>query len=327
MDKKTTTKNEGLEAETVAVVVLNWNGGDEIQDCLKSVFESTHRAIEIVIVDNGSVDGSSAAIRLRFPRTHFISNSRNLGFARGSNQGMEWALERGMRYVLLLNGDARLHPNAIRELLIASAQENDTVVACPRMYLGSASSAVNRLWFAYGTVKLWAGWFGNPASNQVDSPHWALPMDMDYASGCCMLIPEHILQSVGMLDESFFAYCEDIDWSIRIRKSGFRLRYVPTARLWHGRDQSTARTRTAMYRYLATRNNLWVVRKHGSRLELFTCLCVLPLRSLFRIAGMVAGTDWDSIAAELKGIKDGILSPREATLWSDCVDGEPFHAK
>lgn len=314
-----------IEEQPVAIIILNWNGGDEILDCLKSVFESTHRAIEVVIVDNGSVDGSSDAIRLQFPQAHFINNPRNLGFAKGSNQGMEWALHRGIRYVLLLNGDARLHPDAIRELLTVVDSEDSAVVACPRMYLGCANSGVNRLWFVYGTVNLWAGLFQNPAFNQIDSPKWSLPRDMEYASGCCMLIPARVLQTVGMLDEAFFAYCEDIDWSIRVRRAGFQLRYVPTAHLWHGSNRRTDRTRTAMYRYLATRNNLWVVRKHGSRLEVLTCLCVLPLRSLFRITRMVAGAEWRSIATEFRGIKDGVLSPLEAPLRTECSTGEPFH--
>jgi GT2 family glycosyltransferase len=85
------------------------------------------------------------------------------------------------------------------------------------------------------------------------------------------------------------------------------LRYVPTARLWHGSNKGTDRTRTARYRYLSTRNNLWVVRKHGSHLQLLLCLCVLPLRSLFRIARLVTKAEWGSLAAELKGIKDGLL--------------------
>jgi len=295
-------------SRTVAVIVLNWNGGDDILDCLASVFASNHRAIEVVVVDNGSVDGSADAIRRRFPRTHFVCNSRNLGFAKGSNQGMEWALERGIRYVLLLNGDARLHPAAISELLAAVVAKEDAIVACPKMYLGHRDGGVDRLWFAYGTVKLWAGLFRNPAFNQIDSPRWSLPKDMEYASGCCMLIPSRILKKVGMLDESFFSYCEDIDFSLRVRKTGFRLHYSPTAQLWHGSRKPTDRTRSAFYRYLATRNNLWVVRKHGSPSDIVTCFCILPLRSLFRLARTVAGADWGSLAAELKGIRDGVFA-------------------
>lgn len=294
--------------QTVAVVILNWNGGDDILDCLESVFESTYNAIDVVVVDNGSVDGSSTAIRLRFPQTQFIVNPRNLGFAKGSNQGMEWALKRGIRYVLLLNGDACLHPDAISELLEAVIAKDDAIVACPRMYLGQPDGVGNRLWFVYGTVKLWAGLFLNPAFNKIDSPKWSLPKEMEYASGCCMLIPAPILQQVGMLDESFFSYCEDIDFSIRVRKAGCRLQYVPTARLWHGGIRPTGRTRSAFYRYLSTRNNLWVVRKHGSLLEIMLCCCILPLRSLFRIVRMVTSADGNSIAAELKGIKDGVFS-------------------
>jgi len=301
------------EGQSVAVIVLNWNGGDDILDCLESVLESTHKAIQIVVVDNGSVDGSSNAIRLRFPQSQFINNPRNLGFAKGSNQGMEWALARGIHYVLLLNGDARLHPDAISELLAAAVADDDAAVTCPRMYLGHSDDETHRLWFAYGKVKLWAGLFQNPAFNQIDSPKWSLPKDMEYASGCCMLIPARILEKAGMLDESFFAYCEDIDFSLRVRKAGFRLRYVPAALLWHGSSRPTGRTRSAFYRYLATRNNLWVVRKHGSRFEIMTCFCVLPFRSLFRIAHMVAHADWNAIAAELKGIKDGLFSPLRST--------------
>jgi GT2 family glycosyltransferase len=303
--------------QTVAVIVLNWNGGDDILDCLESVFESDHKAVEVLVVDNGSVDGSSDVIRLRFPQAQFIDNTRNLGFAKGSNQGMEWALGRGVRYVLLLNGDARLHPDAISELLAAVVVGDDAIVACPRMYLGYSVDGMNRLWFAYGTVKLWAGVFQNPAFNQIDSPRWSQPKDMEYASGCCMLIPARILQKIGMLDESFFAYCEDIDFSLRARRAGFRLKYVPTAQLWHGSANRTDRTRTANYRYLATRNNLWVVRKHGSRLEVLTCFCVLPLRSLFRIGRMMTGAEWGSLVAELKGIRDGLWWPVEAPFSTD----------
>jgi GT2 family glycosyltransferase len=297
-----------MKDKTLAVVILNWNGGDEILDCLRSVFESKHAAIEVVIVDNGSVDGSTDIIRSRFPHVHWISNPRNLGFAKGSNQGMQWALEYGIQHVLLLNGDASLHSNAIEEMFAVTEDENNTVVACPRMYLGPANAGASRLWFAYGTVSLWLGLFRNPAFNRLDSSKWSVPLDMEFASGCCMLIPARILQHVGMLDEAFFAYCEDIDFSLRIRKAGFRLRYVPTAHIWHGNSTLTNRIRSGTYRYLSTRNNLWVVRKHGSWFEIFTCLCILPLRVLFRMMGMTFRSDWQAIAAELKGIRDGVFS-------------------
>ena len=296
-------------SQTVAVVILNWNGGDDIVQCIESAYQSSHDTLEVVIVDNGSTDGSSAIVRDRFPRVHFITNPTNLGFAAGSNQGIEWALAHQIPYILLLNGDARLGPNAIRELVAVAVREKDSVIACPRIYLGGASSESGRLWFVSGSVKLWAGLFQNPAFDEPVSPHWSEPMNMGYASGCCMLIPASILRNIGMFDISFFAYCEDIDFSLRAHKAGFQLRYVPEAHLWHGSSRPTQRTRTATYRYLSTRNNLWVVRKHGSSLEFFTCLCLLPVRSLFRIARLVTAGNWDSIAAEIKGIKDGLLSP------------------
>ena len=304
-----TTRQMQVQNCTVAVVILNWNGGEDILDCLASVFSSTHKALEVVIVDNGSVDGSSATIRERYPTVHIITNRQNLGFARGSNQGMEWAVNRGVPYALLLNGDARLHPKAIGELLAAARKGNDAIVPCPKMYLWTPGDENDRLWFAVGTVKLWAGLFQNPAFNQVDSELWSQEQNMEYASGCCMLIPATILKQAGMLDDAYFAYCEDIEFSLRVRKAGFHLRYVPDAHLWHGSKRPTNRTRTATYRYLSTRNNLWVVRRHGSRLDFLSCLCILPLRSLFRIAKLAAKRNWSGISAEARGIRDGIFAP------------------
>jgi len=292
----------------VAVVILNWNSGDDILRCISKLIESTYKSIEVVVVDNGSIDGSSGDIRVRFPHIHFINNSSNYGFARGSNQGIRWALEHRFPYVLLLNADARLHSAAISELLRVATSEDDIVVACPKMYLGEEGNGSQRLWFAYGTVTLWAGIFHNPAFNHLDSATWSHSIDMEYASGCCMLIPTSILDRVGMLDESFFAYCEDIDFSLRIRKAGFRLRYVPSAYLWHGSSQPTERTSTSTYRYLSTRNNLWVVRKHGTWYDLIISICLLPLRSFFRIANMAARGQWTCIPAEVRGIRDGIFS-------------------
>ncbi len=221
---------------------------------------------------------------------------------------MQWALEQGIQYVLPLNGDARLHPDAIAEMLTVVEHENNTVVACPRMYGGSASDDPQRLWFAYGTASLWAGIFRNPAFGQIDSSKWSVPLDMEWVVGCCLLIPRRILQGAGMFDEAFFAYYEDVDLSLRIRKAGFRLRYVPTAHIWHGSLRPPRRDLSEMYRYLSTRNSLWVMRKHASRFGIFMYLCLLPCRSLFRIMGMMIHKKWRVIGAELKGIIDGIFA-------------------
>lgn len=304
-DRSEQTRSASLR-NTVAVVILNWNGGDDIQEAVKSIFDSTHKQLEVVIVDNGSADGSSDRIRSLYPQVHFIRNPQNLGFARGSNQGISWSLGRGMDYVLLLNGDARVHSRMIEELLRVVKEEHESVAACPKMYLANDMNGSNRLWFGCGSVCMWAGLFRNPAHNRPDSSLWSIPKDMEFASGCCIMIPRKIFRCVGQLDEAFFAYCEDIDFSLRVRKAGFHLRYVPSALLWHGSASSRECSKRSTYRYLTTRNGIWTVRKHASSIELAICLTILPLRSVFRVVRALQQGEGKMITAEWRGVWDGL---------------------
>ena len=287
----------------VCVVILNWNGGDLTLRCLEDLRKSDYPELTCVIVDNGSTDGSIEAIAKAFPKIGIIRNSVNLGWAGGSNQGIAWGLAHGADYLLMLNNDAWADPAMISLLVAAAAKLQDQVVTVPKIYLGSD---LTRFWFVGGHVNFWTGLFSNPAYNLIDDGRFDATRDVDYASGCCMLMPKRVVECVRGFDHTFVSYVEDVDWSIRCRSAGFRIVFCPTAKLWH--DVSvTGKKRPAMMRYYLTRNHLWTLRRHASPWQFATAMFLLPLRSLWRMARLAGACDGKSITAELRGLKDGLL--------------------
>ena len=288
----------------VCVVILNWNGADLTLRCLEDLRKSIYPAVECVIVDNGSTDGSAEAIAAAHPHVAMIRNPTNQGWAGGSNQGIAWGLAHGADYLLMLNNDAWGDPAMISNLVAAAEKLQDQVVAIPKIYLGGDPK---RFWFARGRVNFWTGLFSNPAYNQIDAGQFDKSPDAEYASGCCMLMPRGIIERVGGFDHSFFSYVEDVEWSIRCRRAGFRIVLCPDAKVWH--DVSvTGKKRPAMMRYYLTRNHLWTLRRHAGFLQFLFALALLPLRSLVRVFRLASAGDGKSITAEFRGLKDGLFA-------------------
>jgi GT2 family glycosyltransferase len=288
----------------VCVVILNWNGRDITLHCLEDLRKSDYPEVDCVIVDNGSTDNSTEVIARSFPEVGIVSNTVNVGWAGGSNQGMAWGLAHGADYLLMLNNDAWADPAMISQLVEAATNLQGQAVTVPKIYLGSDPT---RFWFAFGRVNLWTGLFSNPAHNLIDDGRFDCSPEVEYASGCCMLIPKGIVERVGGFDHSFFSYVEDVDWSIRCRRAGFRIVLCPKAKLRH--DVSvTGKKRPAMMRYYLTRNHLWTLRRHASLLQFVCVLLLLPLRSMWRMMRLLRMRDGESIAAELRGLKDGLMA-------------------
>lgn len=290
----------------VGVVILNWNGGEETARCLESLSRSDYPHWRAIVIDNGSTDGSVDEIAQRFPEVDLIRNPRNFGFAEASNQGAKRALERGDAYVLFLNSDTTVDPAMVSRLVAAAAEHNGLAAVSPLMLQG----VTKRIWFGVGRVDLWKGVFSNPMHNfaPAEALTNSLVQEMEFASGCCVLVPRGILRTVGGFDPRFFAYCEDIDWSIRCRRAGFQLLLCPQAVLWHG-SPSGGRKHYAMTRYLLTRNHLWTLRKHASALQMLCALLWLPPRSAKRMLDAVRQRQWARVPAELKGLRDGLIRP------------------
>lgn len=302
--------------KTVGAAIVNWNSGELTACCIKSLEQSDYSKISVVVVDNGSIDGSAEKLERQFPKLTILRNEKNLGFAIASNQGIAWAVERGFDYVLVLNNDTTAAPDMVSRLVAEAAKYDDAAVVSAKIFFADTPQ---RLWFTVGKANLWTAVFSNPAQNMPDDGRHDSPADMGWmVVGCCALIPRRVTEVVGGFDERFFMYCEDLDWSLRCRELGFRLVLCPEAKMWH--KVSASKPLSGLGRYLMTRNHLWTLRKHASYLQMLCVLSWLPLRSSKRMLDAVRNRQWTCIPAELKGLRDGLLAPLRTNRTNEGQD-------
>ncbi|HAR99611.1 MAG: Glycosyl transferase family 2 [Candidatus Moranbacteria bacterium GW2011_GWC2_37_73] len=214
----------------VFVVILNFNGKNILLDCLTSVFKSDYSNLEIVVVDNNSTDESFEKARLNFSRSHFIKNDENIGFSKGNNVGIRYALEKFADYVFVLNNDTILEKTTISSL-VKTAQENPLAGIISPLILNADNESV---WFAGGKVQ----W------RKMKSVHLTKKSSgniyfSEYLSGCAMFIKKEVFKKVGLFDERFFLYYEDADFSLRSKKAGFDLLIDPTITIQHLEQSSS----------------------------------------------------------------------------------------
>lgn len=236
----------------LGVVVLNWRRPREILDCLASIEAQTYRSHETVVVDNGSVNHSLAEIRRRFPAVSVVENDRNLGFAGGSNVGIDFLLRRAVDYILLLNDDATCEPDLLRKLIDRAESDSSIGVLGPTIFYANEPRTI--VWSAGGVIDRLG------RARQISAPDprdedFRGVRDVDYVTGCALLIRRCVIEQIGTLDERFFAYWEEAEWCARARAAGFRVVHAAGARVWHGFLHEDRETSHA-YQYLMTRNRL-----------------------------------------------------------------------
>lgn len=208
----------------VFIVVLNYNGKEVIRKCLSSVFKIEYSNFEVVIVDNCSTDGSFELAKTHFGKASFIWNQANLGFSAGNNVGIRFALERRADYVLLLNNDTEVEKEFLLKLVEVAESKSHIGIVSPVIF-----DANNReVWFSGGVIN----WWMMKALHRRDID-MAEQKESQFISGCAMLIKVEVLKRVGLLDERFFLYWEDVDFSLRTRMKGYKNVVVRSSWVYH----------------------------------------------------------------------------------------------
>lgn len=241
------------ESPLLSVCVVNWNTKDDLLRALGSIACGGIEDPEIIVVDNNSDDGSADAVLQQFPQAHLIRNKTNVGFSKAYNQAIR--ATRG-HYILLLNPDTVIHPDALRQLVGYLATHPKVGAAGPKLLNGDGTLQYSCRRFPDFMAGLYRntplGWFfpENKYSRSYLMEEWdhATARDVDWVSGAALCIRRKTLREVGMLDEGFFMYCEDVDWCYRAQKKGWRIHYVPDAVITHLIGRSSDQRPVAMVR-------------------------------------------------------------------------------
>jgi GT2 family glycosyltransferase len=243
----------------VIVVLVNLCREEDTAACIRSLQASECTALEIVLVDNGSPDGSGARLRAAFPEVIHLALPENTGFTGGNNCGIRFALDRGCDYVLLLNNDTVVEPACVSRLVEAMRTNPGAGAVGGKILFHDAP---DRIWFAGGDFSpLRAAGLHRFEGAADPDPTGGSVEEVSFLTGCCMLIPAAVLREVGAFQEDLFAYVEDLELSLRLRAAGYRLLYVPAARLLH-RVPLDPQPPTPFKIRLRDRNRRRVVRRH-----------------------------------------------------------------
>lgn len=250
----------------VSVVVLNWNGKNDTLECINSLSKLSYDNYEIVLVDNGSTDGSAEAFSSNRGAFVFLQNEDNLGFSEGNNVGIRDALARGSEYILLLNNDTVIDKNALTHLIQAAESNPDIGIVGPKILFYHDPE---RIWFAGGVLDFIEG-SSHRGGGRLDDGSFDEAAEADYITGCALLIKAEVIKEIGLMSNDYFLLFEETDWCLRAKNSGYRILYVPEARVFHkcsasfGRSAKSNWVRPPSWVYYYVRNNLLLIRKHLS---------------------------------------------------------------
>jgi GT2 family glycosyltransferase len=286
----------------VIAVVLSWNRRDDTLACLRSLARVEYAPLDVVLVDNGSDDGSVEAVRREFPRADVVENAANLGYAEGMNIGMSRALDRGAAYVLLLNNDTAVERTFLGHLVEEAERSPGAAALCPRINFFDPPYLV---WYAGARFDPARGYNGRMTGYR--KPEWEQPTgvyETDRACGAAMLVPREALERVGLFAPALFAYDEDTEWSLRAKRLGYSLLVVAQSRVWHNVSSSSGGEGSPDTLYYHTRNLLEVSERFAPRGRVGTWRRRLTVLGAHGAQALLSGRAREGLRATAEGFAD-----------------------
>jgi len=319
----------------VYVLILNWNGKLHLRECFDSLFQMDYPNFRVVMIDNGSVDGSVEYVEENYPSVEIIVNQKNLGFAEGNNVGIRWALSKGARYIALLNNDTKVDRGWLSELVqVGDRKEHIGILGGKVLIYNNPkmvnSTGVHMNYYGYA-------WDRDFAEYEEDVPTRSGPVLG--ISGAAMLIRRDVFEETGLLDPSYFAYYEDLDLCIRTWVgTQYTVEYIPSAVIYHKFSASSGDD--SFYKhYLTAKNHYRIVGKfypirkmvqyvpkmlfHRMKAVIFPFLILLKWRyfftELFLMTQFLATLPWLKVKGALETRGDS-----HTDFWAMLIPAEGF---
>ncbi len=295
-------------------MVVNWNGGEEDNlRCLGSLLAEGLDAAQIVLVDNGSEDGSREAIDAAHPGLLRIDHGSNLGFGEAANAGARLALERGAGAVVFINNDLWLPQGegTLRRLALALDEDSKLGMVGPRVLIGEAGGReTDRVWCAGGRLDFRQNLSTLLGLGEPDGPPWNTTRNVDYVVGCALVVRRAVLEEVGFFKAEYFAYVEDVELGLRAREAGWGVRVIGEVRAFHAASSATGGGYGARRKWMQALNSVHFLREHGSPMRWLKFglydVATLPPLLIWRTLKGDSYPAW----AKAKGLWDGFLGRR-----------------
>lgn len=282
----------------VAIVVLNWNGWRDTLECLASLEKLNYPNYEVVVVDNGSTDGSQTMIRDAYPGITVLEMGDNLGFAVANNYAIRYAINEGADFLWLLNNDTVVDTEALNALITEAVSDRRVGMVGSKIKwyyqpdtIGNAGGAIST-----STARTWL-----VGAGEADVGQWDMPRDVDWVSGCSMLASKELVEDVGLLDRRFFLFFEETDWAIRARQKGWRVRYQPKSTVWHKVSSSVKRDSPNMVFHFA-RSSVLFAKKHAASRFLLS----LGMTAMFWVLRPLLRGSLAAASAGVRGLISGL---------------------
>ncbi len=287
----------------VTAVVVHWQDPAETRGCVESL--APEPGVDVLVVDNGSREPPGD---LPGGRTTCIRTPTNLGYAGGANLGIRVALDRGADVVLVVNDDVRLRPGATAAAVATLRADARAAAVGPKVL---AREDPSRLWLAWGEVTYRQSLVALHGAGELDGPAFGSPRAVDWIAGCAMWLRREALLEVGLLDETFFAYHEEVDWCTRARHAGWRVVYRPDVVVTHvGRGASADSASLRIRKYFAARNTILFARKHATRAQRLKLGCFLAVSLPLQLVYHWPRGRADEVWLKVQGIRDALAGRR-----------------
>lgn len=307
---------DSIAKDSVAIILVNWNGLQFSIDCLHSLRKLDFPDFGIFLVDNASDNREGEELKAEFPEITLIQSSTNLGFAGGNNLGIRKALESGYSHLMLLNNDTIVAPDFLLVMMSQFEKSPSLGVVQPLIYWMKDR---NQIWNAGGK---WVSTLGRAIPLQElknEKKVGSGIQKIDWATGCCMLIKREAILQVGLLNEQFFAYFEDVEWSLRIREKGFEIALAPKAFIYHEAGASSKKkheegTLSPRVFYYHVRNQFLLIRSTVSPFNKPLAFGYHLIRFGFWIGYFVIRGRFKKLKSVVKGIRDGITMPLQSQV-------------
>lgn len=305
------------QGKDVAIVIVNYNGFDDIKRCLATIDELDSRDFITIIVDNDSPDGSGRLIAEQFKAENriIICNDENSGFAGGNNVGIRRALSLGTKYIWLLNPDTEVEPSSLSSLKAELAKSEDTAAVGSKVLFGE-DKLKPKIWSSGGYVERDAGLSWMRGTDEADLGQYDRVEECTYLAGCSLLVRASIFKDVGLIPERYFMYFEETDWCLQVKDAGYSLKYVPSSVIYHHVGDAKMQGPLTVYYYNRNERLFWL--KFGTwhyRLKIWLKALVRDLPRVRNAYRSALGTENESLfRAHYRSVVDSLLF-RSGKRW------------